>query len=337
MNFGYLEECLEHDTGEGHPESADRLPAIRKALTESHGIEYSAPLPADIDEILAVHDREYVEALKKFCARGGGRWDADTVASVGTWKAALASAGLAKWAASEALDGHTGNDTPFALSRPPGHHALSDDAMGFCFFNNVAVGSQSVLDSGAADRVAVIDWDVHHGNGTQEIFYDQGDVFYVSLHEDGIYPGTGTVDETGEGDGEMRTMNLPLPPGSTSNAHLTALEVTVYPALRAFDPDLLFVSAGFDAHEHDPISRMTVSTEGFGRLASAVRTLAGELDAGLAFSLEGGYGLETLSNCVRMVHEVFTGYEPTTKERVLSETVEQLLDDVHAQGYPRVD
>jgi acetoin utilization deacetylase AcuC-like enzyme len=334
MNFGYLEDCLEHDTGEGHPESADRLPAIRDALVESTGVGYSAPPPADIERILAVHDREYVEAFKKFCARGGGRWDADTVASTGTWQAALASAGLAEWAGRTALAGGTGNGTPFALGRPPGHHALADDAMGFCFFNNIAVGTQSALDEGSAERVAILDWDVHHGNGTQEIFYDRGDVFYVSLHEESIYPGTGGVEETGEGAGEHTTMNVPLPPGATSSAYLTAMEVAVYPALEAFDPDLLYVSAGFDAHEHDPISRMAVSTEGFGRLASAVQTLGDELDVGVALTLEGGYGLETLSDCVQMVNEVFGGYEPVSEDRVLSATVEQLLDDVRAQGYP---
>ncbi len=333
MNFGYLEDCLDHDTGDGHPESADRLPAIRDGLDRSHGVEYSAPLPADIERILAVHDREYVEALKQFCARGGGRWDADTVASVGTWTAARASAGLAEWAGRTALDGADGRETPFALGRPPGHHALSDDAMGFCFFNNAAISAQAALDEGAADRVAILDWDVHHGNGTQEIFYEQEDVFYVSMHEDGIYPGTGPIEETGEGAGELRTMNLPMPPGSTSSAYLTALEVVIYPALTAFDPDLVLVSAGFDAHEHDPISRMAVSTEGFGRLTSATRTLAEELDAGLAFTLEGGYGLDTLAECVRTVHEVFDGYEPTAKDRVLSGTVEQLLDEVREQGF----
>jgi acetoin utilization deacetylase AcuC-like enzyme len=334
MNFGYLEDCLEHDTGEGHPESIDRLPAIRDALVESTGVSYAAPLPAAVERVLAVHDREYVEAFKQFCARDGGRWDADTVASAGTWQAALASAGLAEWAGRKALAGSNGNETPFALGRPPGHHAPADDAMGFCFLNNIAIGAQSVLDEDVADRVAIVDWDVHHGNGTQEIFYDRGDVFYVSLHEEGIYPGTGAIEETGEGPGEHATMNVPLPPGATASAYLTAMELAVYPALAAFDPDLLYISAGFDAHEHDPISRMTVSTEGFGRLADGVRTLSDELDAGLAFTLEGGYGLETLSDCVRMVNEVFGGYEPVSEDRVLSATVEQMLDDVRAQGYP---
>jgi len=334
MNFGYREVCLDHDTGNGHPESAERLLAVRKALTELHGVEYSAPLSADLEQVLAVHDREYVEAFKQFCARGGGRWDADTVASVDSWEAALASAGLTAWAAEAALAGSDGRETPFALGRPPGHHAVTDDAMGFCFFNNVAIGAQSVLDSGAADRVAIIDWDVHHGNGTQEIFYDRSDVFFVSLHEDGIYPDSGAIEETGRGEGELTTMNLPMPPGVTSSAYLTVLEVAVYPALAAFDPDLLLVSAGFDAHEHDRISRTRVSTEGFGRLTSAVRTLGDELDAQVAFTLEGGYDLETLSSSIRMVHEVFGGYEPTSEDRELGQALEQLVDEVRAQGYP---
>jgi acetoin utilization deacetylase AcuC-like enzyme len=333
MKFGYLEACLDHDTGQNHPENADRLPAIREALTGEHGVEYVAPPRIDIERVLAVHDPEYVEALKQFCARGGGRWDADTVAGTDTWAAARASAGLAEWAARRALAGDGGRETPFALSRPPGHHALGDDAMGFCFFNNVAVAARSVLDSGDADRVAILDWDVHHGNGTEELCYDRGDVFYVSLHEDGIYPGTGAVTNTGAGAGEFRTMNFPMPPRSTSNAYLAVLETAVYPALESFDPDLLLVSAGFDAHERDSISRMSVSTEGFGRLTAAVRTLCANVDAALGFVLEGGYGLRTLPDCVRMVHQVFDGYEPTGVERALSGRIEQLVDEVRGR-YP---
>lgn len=334
MNFGYLETCLDHDTGEGHPESPERLPVIRDALRGRHGVEFAAPPRAGLDSVLAVHDEGYIEAIKSFCARNGGRWDADTVAGVGSWEAALASAGLAEWAARRALAGDDGRDTPFSLCRPPGHHAVGDDAMGFCFLNNAAIAARSVLDSGAADRVAVLDWDVHHGNGTQEICYEWGDVFYASLHEKDIYPGTGEISESGTGPGELRIMNLPMPAGSASSAYLVALETAVYPAFVAFDPDLILVSAGFDAHERDQISRMRLSTEGFARLTSAVRTLAAEVNAGLGFLLEGGYQLDTLAECVGIVHEVFDGYEPAGIDKTVSQSVEQMLEEVQAQGYP---
>lgn len=334
MKFGYCETCLQHDTGPRHPESSDRLRAIRQALADKHGVEYVVPDPVERERVLAVHDDTYVDGFERFVERGGGDWDADTVASEKTWDAALASAGIAEWAATATLEGNDGRETPFGLGRPPGHHAVADNAMGFCFFNNVAIAAQSVIDRGLAERVAILDWDVHHGNGTQEIFYDQGDVFFVSLHEDGIYPDSGAIEETGRGDGELTTMNLPMPPGATSNTYLAVLEGAVYPALSAFEPDLLLISAGFDAHERDNISRTRVSTEGFGRLTSGVRTLADELDAGLAFTLEGGYALDTLSDCVRMVHKVFDGYEPTAEDRTIEPHAEQLLDEVRAQGYP---
>ena len=333
MNFGYREVCLEHDTGKRHPERPDRLPAIKKALTACHGVEYTAPRSAGRDEIISVHEPEYIKAFHLFCERGGGRWDADTVASKKSWDAALASAGLTDWAAREALSGADGRETPFAIGRPPGHHAVADNAMGFCFFNNAAVAAQSAINAGRADRVAILDWDVHHGNGTQDIFYDQGDVFYLSIHEDGTYPGTGTVSETGEGEGELTTMNFPLPAGTTDSAYLEAIETIIKPTLSAFDPDLLLISAGFDAHEDDRISRMRVSTEGFGRLTKAVWELSDDIGAALAFTLEGGYDLDTLAACVRMVHEVFGGYEPVEDDGVVSEGARDVFDSVREQGF----
>jgi acetoin utilization deacetylase AcuC-like enzyme len=336
MKFGYSEVCLEHDTGQRHPENPDRLRAIRKALSRRHGVEYVEADPADESTVTAVHNADYVEEFRKFCAEGGGNWDPDTVAVEESWDAALESAGLARWTAEAALAGDDGRDTPFAIGRPPGHHAVADDAMGFCFFNNVAVAAQYALDSGDADSVAVFDWDVHHGNGTQDIFAEDGDVLYCSLHEDGLYPGTGETDEVGEGDGEGTTLNAPLPAGAGDPEYRTAFDELVEPALRSFDADLLLVSAGFDAHRHDPISRMRVSTEGYGMLTARMREAADETGAALGFVLEGGYSLDTLSDGVAMVHEVFDGRDPVVPEEDANEDVQDLVDEVRA-SHPAFD
>ncbi|WP_254546398.1 histone deacetylase family protein [Halomarina pelagica] len=312
MRFGYRDVCLSHDAGPRHPERPDRLRAIRRALARQHSVTYADPDDATVEEVCAVHDDAYVDSVREFCEDGGGQWDPDTVAVETTWDAALASAGIARWAAHEALDGADGWDTPFSLGRPPGHHAVYDDAMGFCFFNNAAVAAQSALDR--VDRVAIFDWDVHHGNGIQDIFYERGDVHYTSIHERGLYPGTGHPDEIGRDDGEGTTLNLPLPAGSGDVEYAYAVDEALRPALERFDPGLLLVSAGFDAHERDPISRMRVSSEGYAMLADRVRALSTDLDAPLAFVLEGGYGLESLAESVATVHEVFEGRDPVEPE-----------------------
>ncbi|MFC5971070.1 histone deacetylase family protein [Halomarina salina] len=327
MRYAYREVCLDHDTGPRHPERPDRLRAIRRALARHHGVEFTSPDDATVEAVQAVHDADYVESVREFCADGGGSWDADTVAVEATWDAALASAGGACWAAEEALDGADGNDTPFSLGRPPGHHAVYDDAMGFCFFNNAAVAAQAALDGGA-DGVAILDWDVHHGNGTQDIFYDRGDVFYASLHEQGLYPGTGEIDETGEGDGEQATMNLAYPAGSGDAEYADALDRAVFPVIERRDPDLFLVSAGFDAHERDPISRMRVSTEGYGLLAQQCRDFAAENDIALGYVLEGGYGLECLAESISTIQEVYMGKEPVHPDSDPNDGAQSIVDDL---------
>jgi len=332
MNFGYREVCLDHDTGHRHPESPQRLRAIRRALADSHGVTYVAPEDVDRDLLESVHDPAYVAEIREFCEDGGGNWDADTVAGPETWAAVLASTGLAQWAATAALSEPDARTTPFSLGRPPGHHAIRDDAMGFCFANNAVVGAQAALDGGA-DRVAIVDWDVHHGNGNQELCYERGDVLTISVHEDGIYPGTGPIEETGVGDGAMNNCNVPLPPGSGDAEYRATVEELVEPTVAGFDPDVILVSAGFDAHREDPISRMSVSTEGFGYLAAALRDCAHACEAGIGFVLEGGYGLETVSGSIARVNEVFDGYEPETPGGDVSPDARAVLDAIADQGF----
>jgi len=330
MNFGYSDTCLDHDTGPRHPETADRLRAIREGLKRKHGVEYVEPDAASVQSVERVHDADYVQELRAFCADGGGDWDPDTVAVEESWDAILQSAGIAQWVAEAALDGDQGRDTPFSLGRPPGHHAVVADAMGFCFVNNVAVAAGYALHERDVDGVAIVDWDVHHGNGTQDIWDDDDRVFFASIQEAGLYPGTGDLDETGEGDGDGTTLNIPMPAGAGDADYAAAVEEVVAPAIERYDPGLLLVSAGFDAHRHDPISRMRVSTEGYAIMTDQLRALADAVDAPIGFVLEGGYGLDVLAEGVAMVHETFDGRDPIPNDDAVDDDVRELLDEARA-------
>lgn len=335
MRFGFAEACLEHDPGPRHPESADRLEAIRRALDRTHGSTFEAPGRADPDDIRRVHTDEHVAHIERVCETGGGSLDSDTVVSEESWVASLASAGGALWAAREARPESAQAEIPFALCRPPGHHALSDRAMGFCLFNNVAVAAEVALDDEDIDGVGILDWDVHHGNGTEEIFLDRPDVHFASIHEEGLYPGTGGIEETGAGSGEGATLNCPLFSGAGPATYVQTMDRIVVPWFVDHDPDLLLVSAGFDAHEHDPISRMRVTTESYGLLTRRVLDLADSIDARIGFVLEGGYGLGTLSESVVMVNDVCNGYKPVEAVDEPREKDRDRIDrirDVHGLG-----
>lgn len=294
----YHPDYLLHETG-SHPERKERLLAIMQLIEESEiDLHKIKPEPASIEEMQYVHDPEYINKVKEYSEREMPL-DPDTVLCRESYHAALLAAG---GMISAVDDGRA-----FALVRPPGHHALSDSGMGFCLFNNIAIGARHAQRTGY-DRVLVVDWDVHHGNGTQHIFYDDPSVFYFSVHQYPHYPGTGSAGETGSGAGQGYTLNVPLPAGSGDAEYVNVFKNILIPAALEFDPDIVLVSAGFDAHIDDPLAGMAVTTAGFGRLASIVSSIADRCcDGRLAITLEGGYDLNALSHSVLAVLKVMAG------------------------------
>ncbi|HEV3001344.1 MAG TPA: histone deacetylase, partial [Solirubrobacteraceae bacterium] len=267
---------LEHDTG-AHPERAARLVAFEDELSARGGLGLArSSSPAASRELLElVHPAAYVDGIERFVAAGGGPLDVDTVCSPGSWRAALHAAG----GAAAAVDLLLGGEASFAASvhRPPGHHAEAARAMGFCLFNNVAVAARRALSEFGVGRVLILDWDVHHGNGTNDVFHDTDEVLFVSIHESPLYPGTGPASDVGSGAGEGYTVNVPVPAGSGDETFVSLVSHVVTPLARAYEPGLVLVSAGFDAHSDDPLAGCRVSEEGFAAMAAEVRALAAEL------------------------------------------------------------
>jgi acetoin utilization deacetylase AcuC-like enzyme len=300
---------LEHDTG-GHPENAGRLRAIGAALGEAGnpGLRPLEARAASREELLRVHAAEHVDAIEAFCERGGGMIDMDTVASPRSFEAALHAAGGAADAAERLLAG----EAPFAFCalRPPGHHAEATRAMGFCLFNNVAVASEHAIRACGAERVLVLDWDVHHGNGTEAVFARSPEVLYTSIHQWPLYPGTGPAEYAGEGPGQGYTANLPVPPGSGPEAFLALVEHVVVPLARAFRPGLIAISAGYDAHSADPLAECDLDAAAFGDMAAAVRDAGAELGAPVLCCLEGGYAPDALADSVLATIAALAGESP---------------------------
>jgi acetoin utilization deacetylase AcuC-like enzyme len=300
---------LEHDTGP-HPERPARIAAIERALGEHDwlGWDVRPSAAAELETVHAVHAPDYVRGIEELSMAGGGALDADTVVSEHSYRAALHAAGGAAGIV-DALLGD-GPRVGASLPRPPGHHALASRAMGFCLFNNVAVAARRALDRWGAERVLILDWDVHHGNGTNDIFHRDPDVLYVSIHESPLYPGTGPASDTGSGPGEGYTVNLPVPAGSGDAAWCSLVEHVVVSLGLEYRPGLVLLSAGFDAHVRDPLAGCRVTREGFAQMAGSMRGLADELDVPLGVVLEGGYDLEALAESTVATLEVVGAEDP---------------------------
>jgi acetoin utilization deacetylase AcuC-like enzyme len=282
----------DHHGRPGHPERPERIGAVMAGVDDLHlgsDLTLVAARPADRHQLGLVHTAEYLDRLHRFCLDGGGALDPDTYATPMSWDTALLAAGSGPVAV-DALR-RAGDGVALVAARPPGHHALADRAMGFCLFNNVAVAAAALVESG--ERVLIVDWDVHHGNGTQAIFWDSPEVLYVSTHQWPCYPGSGKVTEVGGPGSGGTTVNVPLPPGATGDLVRRAFELMVTPAVDAFRPTWVLVSAGFDAHRADPLADLALSAGDFADLAGVVAGYAPGPGRMILF-LEGGYHLGAL-------------------------------------------
>jgi len=341
---GWLEPDLRHSENSDTKRRFRNLLDVTGLLDQLVRID---PREATVDELCRFHTRAYVEQIRELSAGGGGDGgDGSTVIGQGSYEVALLSAGGVIQAVDAVLDGKV--DNAYALVRPPGHHALADAALGFCLFGNAAIAAHHARAARDLERVAIVDWDVHHGNGTQAAFYADPSVLTISLHQDNCFPpGSGLAEERGEGPGEGYNINVPLPPGSGDGAYLAAFERIVGPALERFHPDLIIVPSGLDASAMDPLGRMMVSPAGFGLMAQFVVAAAAELcDGRLVVEHEGGYSAELVPFCGLAIVEAMSGIETDCRGTILQEFPagmgqqelqphqEQLIDRLGAAAVP---
>jgi acetoin utilization deacetylase AcuC-like enzyme len=327
IGLSYSPTFLTHDTGPRHPESIRRLEVVTNELQRTglmDRLHVWEPEPSHQDTIGLVHPQSHQRRVREACAMGPANLDPDTTVSTGSWNAATRAVGGVVEAAEKVIRGEL--DAAFCLSRPPGHHALADRAMGFCLFNNVAVAARSTIRRGLASRVAIVDIDVHHGNGTEAIFYDDPNVLYLSTHQYPYYPGTGALTDCGVGAGDGSTVNLPFPAGVGDDTYRQAMDKVICPVLRRFEPDALLISLGFDAHWRDPLARIQLSLNGYRQLLGELRSLAQSICSGrIVFVLEGGYDLEVLAKGSAMLAHMLLGESasdelgaaPTSREHPL--------------------
>jgi acetoin utilization deacetylase AcuC-like enzyme len=317
LGLAYDSIFLEHGAP-WHPESRKRLEAVMARLEATGWLGRLTRVRVEAaaeEEIEWLHDADYVDEIRVIAERGGGELDADTIVTERTYEAATKAVGacmrVARWVAVGELD------AGFCAVRPPGHHALPGRGMGFCFFNNAALAAEALI-RGGAERIAIVDFDVHHGNGTQEMFYHRGDVLYASIHQaydthgHGVfYPGTGTVDEIGVDAGAGKTINIPLPAGAVDADYGDALAQVIVPALKAWRPQVLIVSAGYDLHHSDPLAGMSLTQRGIHLIMRALTDVAGEVCGGkMVVVLEGGYNVEATAKGVEETLRAMTGQPP---------------------------
>jgi acetoin utilization deacetylase AcuC-like enzyme len=290
-----------------HPDTPERLIALERALSERDWLGWERREAPAVEEaqLELVHSPEYVRAVRELCAAGGGNIDPDTAVVAESWPASLHAAGGTVEMARALLAGAA--PVAYCGIRPSGHHAERGRAMGFCVFDNVAVAAAAAIAEQGLARVFVLDWDVHHGNGTAELFRSRPDVLFASMHQSPLYPGTGPLQDAGSGAGEGYTINLPVPPGTGPELWMELFERIVVPAARAFEPELILVSSGFDAHRDDPLAHCMLKTETFAAMAARMRWLAGELGVGLGLVQEGGYQPAVLAECVCALLPVLAG------------------------------
>ncbi len=292
---------LEHDTGR-HPESAERLRSVTTnlaAMKLDKACSHGEIVAASREQLRRVHSAEHIDRVERYCREGGGRIEADTVCSRKSYEVALRAAGAACAAVDQILTLEAKQSRALCLTRPPGHHALAKGPMGFCLFNNVAVAARHAQAAHGLKRILIVDWDVHHGNGTQDIFYNDGEVHFFSAHRFPFYPGSGDANETGEANGLGAIFNLPVKFGTARREYLARFERMLLDAAKRCRPELVLLSAGFDAHAKDPIGSLGLESEDFETLSQLVLGVANEYCGGKLVSLlEGGYNVEVLAECV---------------------------------------
>jgi acetoin utilization deacetylase AcuC-like enzyme len=324
----------EHKTGHGHPERPERLQAAMKALQSSgllEQLDVRSSRDATVPEIELIHSSSYIEQVQKMCEAGGGHLDMDTAVSPQTYRAALRAAGALLDSVDGCLEGTFSKS--LCLVRPPGHHALPTRGMGFCIFNNIAIAARYAIDTKGLSRVMIVDWDAHHGNGTQDVFYQDSDVLYVSLHQFPHYPGTGWVDETGRGEGKRFTINFPFPAGTGEEHYLKALEQVIVPAGRRFSPDFMMVSAGYDSHEGDLLCSMRLNDLSYRKITERLVDLAGETCEGrMITTLEGGYNIDAQARSIVQTVAGLAGIElpaddDAPKASAYSDRASEVIDE----------